>query len=522
MHQVFEFFTSMIRKVILTPTRRYSSPTIYALSTHLARSAIGVVRVSGSQSGYIYDQLVNKNLERTESDKRLPLLHDKQIGLTPRLASVRKLYKPNTKLLLDEALVIYFANPKSFTGEDSLELHLHGGVAVIKSVLKAIKGLHDPNQGIYIRYAENGEFSKKAFLNNRLDLTQIEGIREMIDAETETQRIAAISSILGTTKSLFNNWRNEIINQVAMLAAVIDFGEDHDIEEVEHLFEQVQKKINTLTDEIQTYLYKVRKSEVLLKGIKLVLLGPPNAGKSLLLNLLADTDAAIVSDIAGTTRDVIDIPIDIGGYKVVLGDTAGIRETSTADTIEIEGIRRAKLKSLGSDLVVIVLSAGENIDYKDLFKHLEGLRENNKKIKLVLNKVDLLGEDTESLKVKLHALQREYGEKLQIPLDDIHLVSCLNQSGIQTLSNSLVESFKSISFSESADPVIISTRIQDLLENDVLEGFAEFNRWKSQDDVVLASESLRQSIEGIGKITGDAIGLEEILDVVFSSFCIGK
>lgn len=490
----------LLRLLNVSIRRHYSSPTIYALSTHLARSAIGVVRVSGSQCGHIYQTLTKKS--------QLP---------KPRVATVRKLYQPQLGVLLDEALLLYFSGPKSYTGEDLLELHLHGGTAIIRSVLSAIKSLHCPDQGISIRYAENGEFSKKAFLNKRLDLTQIEGIREMIDAETESQRVAALLLLLGGTKTMFEQWRSEIVHNIALLTTVIDFGEDHDVDEVELLFQQVDDRIHSLANKIREYLYKVRKSEVLLKGIKLVLLGPPNAGKSLLLNHLANTDAAIVSNIAGTTRDIIDVPIDINGYKVVVGDTAGIREVGNADLIEMEGIRRAKLKSLGSDLVLIVLPAEiqSTLDYKDLLQHIMELRENNKDIKLILNKQDLLQGAVEEI-------TQFYAEKLQLDSTDIHLVSCETGFGLEELGNALVGSFKKISLSESTDPVIVSSRIQDLLENDVLEGFREFSKYKEIDDVVLATESLRQSVEGIGKITGDAIGVEEILSVVFSSFCIGK
>jgi len=484
-------------------------PTIFALSTKLSRSAIGVVRVSGSQSSYILQKL---------SRSQVP---------TPRVASVRRLYDPRSSILLDEALVIYFKSPKSYTGEDLLELHLHGGTAIIQSVLKAIKELHDPSSDIQIRYAENGEFSRRAFINGRFDLTEIEGIREMIDAETETQRIAALSSLTGNTKNLFQTWRDEIINNVALLTTVIDFGEEHDVEEVAELFDKVDGNINKLQQQIEQYLIKVRRSEILVKGVKLILLGPPNAGKSSLLNYLANKDAAIVSDIAGTTRDVIDVPLDISGYKVVVGDTAGIRGTDMADSIEREGIRRAKDKSLTGDLVIAVLPVNSTQGYDELFGHISFLQKEGKEIIVVLNKQDLLTEQvthssTASKSYTAVEVATKYSQQLDIPVENFHVVSCITGYGMADLTNTLVENFKSISLSDSTDPIIVSSRVQDLIENDVLHGLEQFRLWKAQDDVVLATESLKQSVEGIGKISGHAIGVEEILGVVFSKFCIGK
>lgn len=474
-------------------------PTIYALSTKLGRAAIGVVRISGSQSLYIYNTLA-----KTKTPPR------------PKTTSVRKIYSLATGTLLDEALTVFFKSPKTYTGEDLLELHLHGGTAIIQSVLRAIQQLHNPEKGVFIRYAENGEFSRRAFLNGRFDLTELEGIREMIDAETESQRLAALLSLTGETKRVFQRWREEIVKNVALLATVIDFGEDHDIEEVAELFDVVESNVSSLSAEIHEYLHRVKGSEVLLKGIKLTLLGPPNAGKSSLLNYLANQEAAIVSEIAGTTRDIIDVPIDISGYKVVVGDTAGVRDTSSAEAIEVEGIKRAKKKALVGDLIVVVLSANtaEALD-SGLVDHVSLLQKENRRILVVLNKEDLLKGD------KAHTIEH-FSKKIDVPQEHFKVVSCKTGSGIKELVASLTDEFKQISLSDKADPITISARAQDLLKNDVLYGLGQFQYWKQQEDVVLASESLKQAIDGIGKVTGESVGVEEILGVVFSSFCIGK
>ncbi|ODV93456.1 hypothetical protein PACTADRAFT_52040, partial [Pachysolen tannophilus NRRL Y-2460] len=399
----------------------YLSPTIYALSTIMGRSAIGVIRVSGPATTNILKALTLK--------KGVP---------RPRLASVRKLYNPKDGVMLDEALTIFFQSPKSYTGEDLAELHVHGGTAVIKSVLAAIRNLHTPQAPI--RYAENGEFSKRAFQNGRFDLTEVEGIRELTDAETESQRISALSSMKGETRQLFHHWREEIVKNVALLTTVIDFGEDHDIEEVNDLFDTVEKNINKLESEINEYLNRVKRSEILLKGIKVILLGPPNAGKSSLLNYLADKEAAIVSDIEGTTRDTIDIPLDINGYKVLIGDTAGIRSLANVGKIEKEGIRRAKLKSVDGDLVLVVLPLDKSNVEQELIEHVNELKL-KKPVLVILNKSDLIRNSQE--------IVENYQKIFNLPASSFKIISCISGEGITELISSLTQFFKKITVTES-------------------------------------------------------------------------
>lgn len=475
--------------------RNYHRPTIYALSTKPGRAAISVIRILGSQAQYVYNQLTN-TIKSPISQR----------------ASVRKLY--GSQGMLDEALTLFFKGPNTFTGEDILELHVHGGNAIVKAVLAAIKKLHDEDLKINIRYADHGEFSQRAFLNGRFDLTEVEGIREMIDAETESQRRSALASMTGGNKRILEKWRGDIVNNVALLTTVIDFGEEHDVEETEQLFSDVEKNIDGLIKEITGYLQKVKGSEILLKGIKVSLLGPPNAGKLSLLNYLANNDCAIVSEIAGTTRDVLDIPLDIEGYKVVVGDTAGIRPLEDADTIEKEGIKRAKQRALVGDLVLAVLPVDEPIS-PEIRSHLALIEQAGRPFAVILNKSDLLDENSNNTLMR-------FSSELSIPPLSIFLVSCVTEDGMNKLKTGLISHFKAISLSDSSDPVTLSARAQDLLENDVLYGLHQFKIWKDAEDVVLASECLRQSVDGIGRITGQAIGIEEILGVVFSSFCIGK
>lgn len=472
------------------------SSTIFALSTRPGRAAIGVVRILGTQSQHIYQALTKS---------RLPP--------KPRQASLRKLY--GSKGILDHAVTLYFDGPKSYTGEDSLELHLHGGTALVKAVLNEILTLHNPKDGINIRYAEQGEFSRRAFMNGRLDLTEIEGIRDLIDAETETQRLSALDSLSGKTKKLMQSWRQDILNNVALLTTVIDFGEEHDLEETAHLIEQVDKSVVKLIDEIKSYCSRVKGSEILRNGIGVCLTGPPNAGKLSLLNVIASSELAIVSDEAGTTRDVIDVPLDIAGYKVIVGDTAGIRELLAAGSIEQEGIRRAKVHSMLKDLILAVISGPEDIN-EEFRSHINMLRETNKPIMVIVNKIDLWTQMDDA------TIQKKYSIEFGVEEKDVYPISCLSEKGLDVLRDDLVSKFKSLSMSTNSDPVVISARALDLLQNDVLHSLEEFREWKDSDDVVLALECLRGAVEGIGKITGEAIGVEEILGVVFSSFCIGK
>lgn len=493
------------------------SPTIYALSTAPHKSAIGVIRCSGPSCTQIYKALTKNPKEPT-----------------PRRAILRNLYKSvdqnnnKEKEFLDQALILFFQNPNSFTGEDLLELHVHGGIAIINSVLKNIEILHTPQRPI--RYAEPGEFSKRAFQNGKFDLTEVEGINEMINAETEFQRISTISSMKGENKQLFNSWRQKLVNNVALLTTIIDFGEDHEIEEIDSIFQRVKLEINNLEIEIKNYINKINKSEILLKGIKLTLLGPPNAGKSSLLNLLSNSNSAIVSDIAGTTRDIIDIPLDIRGFKVVIGDTAGIRDSNKSkDVIEQEGIKRAKERSIESDLSIVLLPLAQDGNVKiedDLLDHIKILLENSNKLLIVINKFDLvdIDKDKEMIKSKI---MNDLNRKLNLSDSQVknlkyQFVSCMSNEGVDKLNSNLLESFKEITWSDDSNPISISKRSKDLLINDVLYGFEEFYNYYEMNDVVLATESLKYSIDGIGKITGQAVGVEEILGVVFSSFCIGK
>ncbi|KAM3163574.1 TrmE-type G domain-containing protein [Lachancea thermotolerans] len=476
-------------------------PTIYALSTSPGqRSAIAVVRVTGSHCKHIYYQLTGA-----------------QSPPVPRRCSLRNLYHAAgaKKNLLDSSLVLFFENPKSFTGEDMLELHLHGGRAVIKSVLGAIQSLGDQKKGLDIRYAQPGEFSQRAFQNGRMDLTQAEGVADLIDAETETQRRSALQSFRGQNKVLFDGWRSQIVSGIAQLTAIIDFGEDAEIEDTQAILDSVRRNMMNLDKEIKLFVLKIRRSSILQNGVKVALLGSPNAGKSSLLNCITNDDTSIVSDTPGTTRDAIDVPIDVDGYKVVLCDTAGIRSESE-DQIEIQGIKRAKAKGSESDLVILVIDPTKTpLVTEDLQRFVKEQIPHNQVI-IAVNKTDLV--DTKRLKnVRQEVYQIFNGD---FPIKS---VSCTNFEGIENLVKELSHVFQGLSgTSHDSDPLIVSNRTEEILTKDVMFGLQEFLSFPGTEDVVMACENLAYAAEGIGKITGASVGVEEVLGVVFSRFCVGK
>lgn len=460
-------------------------PTIYALSTHPGKAAIAVLRVSGPASSSIYTSLTHRHPPK------------------PRQATVSKLWSNHT--LLDESLCLFFRAPKSYTGEDLLELQVHGGNAVVNAVTKTISSLHTSKYPI--RYAEPGEFSKRGFQNGRFDLTEAEGINELINAETEAQRASVLGSVKGETKQMFQRWSKEILQNVALLTTIIDFGEEHNLEEVDSLFNKVARNVGALEKEVAHYLDRTRKSQVLMDGIRLTLIGPPNAGKSSLLNTLADDDMAIVSSIAGTTRDAIEVPMSIGGYKVIVGDTAGIRQST--NEIEQQGIAKAKNKSHAADINVVMVSIDQPIE-QTFIDHIGTIKD--RELLVVVNKCDLSGsKDANTI-----------ANTLQVDPKSIRFISCKTGEGIDQLEAELGSKFKEITWSGHEEPVSLSERAQDILEKDVLQGFKDFDMYKQTGDVVLACEALRFAMEGIGKITGETVGVEDILGVVFSQFCIGK
>lgn len=442
------------------------------------------------------------------------------------------------------------------TGEDVLELHVHGGTAIVTAVLAAIgecgKSLGSGKGEI--RFAEPGEFTRRAFMNDRLDLTQVEALGDVLEASTEQQRKR---SVRGTGKEVarrYESWRKQLLYARGELEALIDFSEDqHFDESPAQLCESVAKQVRELLARLQIHRENAVKGELLRNGITVSLLGAPNAGKSSLLNRIVGREAAIVSTEAGTTRDVVEVGVDLGGYLCRFGDTAGLRKNDNGvGQVEIEGMRRARERVGGSDVVVLMFSfekdEGLKVDEEVLMTAID-LVEAGRSVVVAINKADnASNEQIQSAKAQLSAL---------LPgstADDTHAISCTLAStsdsrqsatnrdpgGIQALLQTLISRFRSLTSSsdpEAADSLGATERHRLLLGRciDALQDFLavvgsaadEMSLDPGDDgepDMVLAAEHLRSAAECLAKITGrgEQGDVEEVLGVVFEKFCVGK
>lgn len=444
-------------------------PTIFALATAPGRSGVAVVRISGS-----------------EADVALAAL-----GVTPlppaRMAILSGLYHPTTKELLDRALVLRFVAPASFTGEDVVELHLHGGRAVIDGVLQALSGLTG------LRLAEPGEFTRRAFLNGKLDLTAAEGLADLIDAETVSQQKQAMRAMDGEMERYYAGLRDGVLKLMALLEAYIDFPDE---EIPESVLEEIEETRRELVQKIDGQLAGVAAGERIREGLRVAIIGPPNSGKSTLLNRLSGREAAIVSAEAGTTRDIVEVRLDLGGLVVTLADTAGIREGAGA--VEREGIARAQAQAQEADIVLAVFDpfslAPPDPDI------LELIQENTA---LLLNKSDLgsppLADWLEGVSSRVR-----------------FEISAEKNKGINALTEWLQLEAKRLTTTETP-PMITRLRHRRALEmaKRHLEDFAR------EIAPELQCEQLRRAATELGKITG-RISVEEILGEIFGRFCIGK
>ncbi|CCG84607.1 protein of unknown function, partial [Taphrina deformans PYCC 5710] len=387
--------------------------TIYALSTVAGKSAVAIIRITGPRS---------KSILQTLSRSRFPIV-DHQ-------AQLRSLKHPRTNEMLDRALCFFAAGPRTFTGEDTCELHLHGSRAVINAVLEAI-----PDCGHETRHALPGEFSKRAFLNGKMDLTQAEGLADLINAETDEQRKSAFRQADGSLTRIYDAWRTDLLKMRTTLEAVIDFGEDNeDVEDI--VASKVITQVEVLKLEIQRHLESSLKGELIRNGIRVTIFGPPNAGKSSLLNILAQKDASIVSYEAGTTRDIVESFMDIGGYPIIMSDTAGLRSGAAVGHIEQEGIKRARRRIQDADIRLCVISKNEPMNPALVAELKPFIQEQSdqEKIIIFLNKSDL---DQES-----QMSREDVSRSLGIDLDCIHEISCIKPTGIARMKSALLGKLK--------------------------------------------------------------------------------
>jgi tRNA modification GTPase len=401
-------------------------------------------------------------------------------GLPPqRVAQRRRLVDPQSGDALDEGLILWFPGPRSATGEDVAELHLHGSRAVLAAVMQALSRLG-------LRLAEPGEFTRRAFLNGKLDLLQAEAIADLVAAETDAQRRQAMRQLGGELGDVYRGWRDRLTRILAHLEAAIDFPDEDLPPEIE---DRIAGETAALVAEIAGHLADGHRGERLRDGIDVAIVGPPNAGKSSLLNRIARRDAAITSPLPGTTRDVIEVAIDLGGYPVVLADTAGLRDS--ADAIEQEGKRRAVQRAEQAEIRLFVFDIAHPAEAAgaSAWPGADTI--------LVANKIDLVpAADTD---LSAPALP----------------VSALTGEGIEKLLAELGERVAQTYRIES--PVLTRARHRQALE----DAAASLRRSSSAELPELCAEDLRLALRGLGRITG-AVDVEDLLDVIFRDFCIGK
>ena len=442
--------------------------TIYALSTGPGISGIAVIRISGQETQKVIKLLTGKNLPK------------------PREATLRKINKINTSELIDEGIILWFPSPYSYTGEDMAEMQVHGSKAVVEALHSSISSIEN------CRLAEPGEFTKLAFQNGKINLLEAESIADLISSETEIQRQQAIKIMNGKSAEQFNFLREKLLKILSYVEAKIDFP-DEDLPN--NILDEIKNNLNEVIKKIKKILNDQKVGERIREGFKIAILGPTNAGKSSLINHLSNRDVAIVSEIAGTTRDVIETHLNIDGYPVIISDTAGIRESK--DEIEKKGIKLSLNRAEEADLKLVVVDV-KSLDFTDVLK---GLLDEN--AILVINKSDLLEKDINPEIKKINHV----------------LISIKENKNVEELISKIKNNLKN-KFISSDDILITRERHRQHLQQ-CLDHINNFNQKKEIEDFDKAAEDLRLATRHLGMIVGK-VDVEEILGSIFNDFCIGK
>jgi tRNA modification GTPase len=448
--------------------------TIFALSSGRPPAAIAVVRISGQRARAALEQLIG----------RVP---------QPRRASLARVRDPETGAIIDEGLALWFPAPNSETGEDMAELQVHGGRAVIAAVLAALAKLAG------LRHAEAGEFTRRAFENGRMDLTAVEGLADLVAAETEAQRRQAYQHLKGLLGDRAETWRRRLIEALALVEAGIDFSDEEDVPK--DMMARSLELIGPLAEEISKA--GAGQGERLREGLRVAIAGPPNAGKSTLFNRLARREAAIVSPFPGTTRDVLELHLDLGGYPVTVLDTAGIRETN--DPVEREGVRRASEQAAGANLVLWVVDASAS-EWQTL--QLPAIKVASESITwLVVNKIDLVAGEEQ------RRIESRFGRK-----EIVNFVSSKTGAGLDELVNAIARYADSFF---TPEPALVTRERQraHLIETVLALQGAQRAAQDGREEIM--AEQLRLATRALGKLLG-RVDVEDVLDVIFRDFCIGK
>ena len=442
--------------------------TIYALSSGPGISGIAVIRISGSEASNVVKLITGEDPPE------------------PRVSNLKKFNKINTSELIDEGLLLWFPGPESYTGEDMAEMHVHGSIAVVRSMLHQLSKVKN------CRLAEPGEFTKLAFQNGKINLLKAESISDLISAETEIQRQQAVKIMTGKSSDKFNSLREKLLKILSNVEAKIDFPEEDLPDDV---IKNIKNDSEKIRKEVEKILNDQKVGERIREGFKIAIIGPTNAGKSSLLNHLSNRDVAIVSEIAGTTRDVIEAHLNLDGYPVVISDTAGIRESK--NEIEKKGIKLALKRAEDADLNIIVIEP-KSIDFTGFLNDLV-----SEKSIIVINKIDLGYRDINQQIEKFNPI----------------FLSIKNETNLDELINRIKDKLKN-KFVSSNETLITRERHRQSLEACV-QNIKNFEEKNSQEDFDKAAEDLRLATRHLGMIVGK-VDVEEILGSIFSDFCIGK
>jgi len=442
--------------------------TIYALSSGPGISGVAVVRVSGRHTSEVIKRVTGEDLP------------------VPRVATLKKFNNINNNELIDEGVIIWFPGPNSYTGEDLAEFHVHGSRAVISALHASISKVKN------CRLAEPGEFTKRAFQNGKINLLKAESIADLISSETEIQRKQAIKIMSGKFSDQYDSWRDKLLKILSHVEAKIDFPD-------EDLPKDIIKKIQNTSDQVATEITKAlddqKVGERIREGFKIAIVGPTNAGKSSLLNYLSKRDVAIVSEVSGTTRDVIETHLNLDGYPVIVSDTAGIRDSK--NEIEKKGIKLALKKAEDADLKLVIIDAKSD-DFTAILGDLM-----DKNAILVVNKSDLFN----------GTIDKQFKKYSHV------LISIKNNSNLDQLIKKIKSKLES-KFISSEDILITRERHRQHLEQ-CISHLKDFKNKNGNEEFDKAAEDLRLATRQLGMIVGK-VDVEEILGSIFNDFCIGK
>jgi len=447
--------------------KNHKKPTIFSLSSAPGRAGVSVFRISGPEAANVLQKI-------TKRDR-----------LTPRHVRVRKIYNNNNELI-DSCLLFFMPGPKSFTGEDVVELHVHGSVAVIEKLTTALYGFG-------LRQAEAGEFTRRAFENGKIDLTEAEGLADLIDAETESQHKQAVRQMDGGLRAIYEGWKQHLLNALAQIEGEIDFPDEEDVPD--NLSNKALPYLNLVLEGTEQILKTAEAGEAIRHGLDIVIIGRPNSGKSTILNAILKRDAAIVSSIAGTTRDIISVNIVLSGIPVRLSDTAGIRNTS--NEIEAEGIDRALKLSKQADIVIHVIDITDNKTIENIDKRI------SKDDIIVYNKNDT----SKSMDIPK---RNEHSNEIRI--------SALKDHDIDRLKE-MLEKIISHKYNIGNEPTLTRVRHKNCVSDVFLSTTRAINCLNKSPE--LAGDDIRSALYALEELAG-ASDIESVFDLIFSRFCIGK